>query len=141
MSYFFSFSYFFDFLIFLIFFYFQHGRTPLHIAVQRGLEQIVQILLEKGEANVNSQKRVLFLSFSLFLKKKFVNEKNQKHKKFLKFLFFFLFLKFFLTFIIIFISKGGFTPLFFATENGNEQIVQILLDRGANVDLPTEVLF
>ena len=62
--------FFFLFLIFLFFFYFKNGITPLHVAVREGFEQIVQILLEKGGANVNPQKKVLFLL------KKIKNTKN-----------------------------------------------------------------
>ena len=77
---FFSFSFFLllIFFHFFIFFYFSHfsiflkkkilkeGRTPLYIAAQNGNEQIVQFLLEKGEANVNLPEEVLFFSsFSL----------------------------------------------------------------------------
>ena len=36
-------------------------------------------------------------------------------------------------------SKGGFTPLYIAAEFGLEYIVQLLLRKGANVDLSTEV--
>ena len=40
------------------------GQTPLDAAAFKGREQIVEILLEKGKANVNSQRKVL--SFFLF---------------------------------------------------------------------------
>ena len=36
------------------------GTTPLFVAVENGHEQIVQILLEKGKANVNFATKVLF---------------------------------------------------------------------------------
>ena len=36
------------------------GVTPLFIAAQQGHEQIVQILLEKGKANVDLANKVLF---------------------------------------------------------------------------------
>ena len=54
-------------LIFIMFFYFpkKEGTTPLYVAAEIGYEQIVQILLEKGRANVNSQKKVF--SFLFFL--------------------------------------------------------------------------
>ena len=55
----FLFLFLFQFLIFL-FFYLKDGATPLYIAAQIGHEQIVQILLEKGKANVNLAIEVLF---------------------------------------------------------------------------------
>ena len=38
----------------------EYGQTPLDTAAFNGHEQIVQLLLEKGGANVNSQRKVLF---------------------------------------------------------------------------------
>ena len=65
---------FFFFFLFLIFYFFltlikKDGETPLFIAAQEGYKQIVQILLEKGKANVNFANKVNFLFLILFLKK------------------------------------------------------------------------
>ena len=63
---------------------------------------------------------------------------------FLFFFFFFFFFFHFLSFFYFFFNiKYGETPLFIAAQNGREQIVQILLEKGKpiNVDLATEVIF
>ena len=71
----FSFFFFFQFLIFLfffslshfsIFFYVKNGVTPLFVAAQKGKEQIVQLLLEKGEPNVDLATEVILLIVSFF---------------------------------------------------------------------------
>ena len=49
----------FHFFIISIFFTRKDGRTPLYIAAEKGHEQIVEILLEKGKPNVNLANRVL----------------------------------------------------------------------------------
>ena len=54
-------------LIFLFFINVKDGRTPLYIAACEGHEQIVQILLEKGKANVDLADEVILLIVSLFL--------------------------------------------------------------------------
>ena len=54
------FSHFFHLLIFLFFYSRKNGTTPLFIAAFEGHEQIVQILLEKGKANVDLANEVLF---------------------------------------------------------------------------------
>ena len=63
--------FFFFFTFSFFYFYFlnvKNGVTPLYIAAEKGHEQIVQLLLEKGEANVDLAKKVILLivSFSFF---------------------------------------------------------------------------
>ena len=53
------FLFFFHFLIFLFFFNVKDGETPLYIAAFKGHEQIVQLLLEKGNPNVDLPTKVL----------------------------------------------------------------------------------
>ena len=86
------------------------------MAALSGHEQIVQILLEKGGANVDFANQVLLLIVSFFF---FTSH-----------------------FSIFFLNvKNGATPLYVATFKGHEQIVQILLEKGeANVDLANKVI-
>ena len=101
-----------------MFFNVKYGITPLYIAAFKGHEQIVQILLEKGaDVDLPDQVLLLILSFS--------------------FSFFFFVFSFFDFFFNV---KDGRTPLLIAAQKRYEQIVQILLEKGADVDLPTEVL-
>ena len=79
------------------------GVTPLCIAAEEGDEDIVQVLLDKG-ANIDHSDEVFFLI-----------------KLIISFDLFFLFL-----------LKDGITPLISAAENGFEEIVEILLMKGAN---------
>ena len=74
--------------------------------------------MEKGNPNVDLPDKVLlFVSFSFF------------------------FLFHFLIFLFFFNVKDGLTPLFVAAENGHEQIVEILLEKGKpNVNLPDQVI-
>ena len=74
----FFFSFFFSFSFFFFFFHFSHfsifflilkeGVTPLYTAAQKGHQQIVQLLLEKGRAiNVDLATEVLFIFIFDFL--------------------------------------------------------------------------
>ena len=99
-------------------FYLKDGRAPLHLAVQNGHEQIVQILLEKGKPNVDLPDEVLLLIVFFF--------------------FFFFSVSHFSIFLNV---KDGATPLLIAAENGHEQIVEILLKKeNPNVGLANKVL-
>ena len=51
----------------MIFFFLKDGATPLFFAAQKGYEQIVQILLEKGGANANLADQVLFYFYFEFV--------------------------------------------------------------------------
>ena len=122
--------FFFHFLIFL-FFHLKNGLTPLLVAAEKGHEQTVQVLLETGKANVDLATEVLLLILS-----------------FPSFLFLFLFLFLFFHFLIspffsfyFFNAKNGVTPLYIVAQNGYEQVVQILLEKGEpNVDLADQVI-
>ena len=51
------------FLNVFLFFNVKDGETPLYIAAQKGCEQIVQLLLEKGKPNVDLAEEVLFSNY------------------------------------------------------------------------------
>ena len=62
------FFFFFFFFIFSFFYFFnvKYGVTPLYSAAQNGHEQIVQILLEKGNPNVDLATKVILLIVFFF---------------------------------------------------------------------------
>ena len=95
------------------------------IATFKGNEQIVEILLEKGNPNVDLPDKVLII-----LKFGFVD---------LVSFFFFFDLFSFLTFLLI--EKLGQTALSAPALHGYERIVELLLEKGANVNSQKWVLF
>ena len=105
----FFFFFFFIFSFLIYFFNVKYGRTPLFIAACEGDEQIVDILLEKGKANVDLANQVFLLILFFF------------------FFFFFFSVSHFSIFLNV---KNGVTPLNIAAQNGHEQIVQLLLEKG-----------
>ena len=62
----FSFFFSFSFFYFLFFLNVKEGATPLSYATSEGHEQIVQLLLEKGRADVDLANKVLLLIVSFF---------------------------------------------------------------------------
>ena len=117
----FLFLFFFSLSHFSIFFInVKKGRTPLYIAAKEGYEQIVQLLLEKGNPNVDLPDQVLLCIDFIDLVSFFFQ---------------------FLIFLFIFHVKNGATPLYIAAFKGHKQIVQILLEKGnPNVNLADEVI-
>ena len=117
------------FLFFLLFYFrffffnVKDGTTPLYMAAQNGYERIVEILLKKGNPNVDLATDVLLFYNDILNLIDLVS---------------FLFFTF--SFFYFFYQKDSVTPLCIAVRNGHEQIVQILLEKGnPNVDLPTKV--
>ena len=139
----FSFSFFFFRFFIFLFFYLKGGRTPLFIAACKGHKQIVQLLLEKGKANVDLANKVIVL-FVIILNLLILFFQSLQWKwreggwilSDTCFVFYF-FLKLF--FFEIFFVKFGFTPLHRAAEEGFEQIVKILIEHHANVNLQNQV--
>ena len=99
------------------------GVTPLIEAVSKGHKSIVEYLLEKG-ANVDLPAYQVQVEILLLLM-----------------IYFFFRFFFIISFFLIFLLKGGATPLFVAAERRHIQIVQLLLEKGANINLPIEVFF
>ena len=106
-------------------------QTALHNAASKGFVETVKILIEHGP-NVNLQDKVLIF--------------------FLIFVFSFVICDIVLLLweegdaIILFFCKisfdqYGWTPLHFATLEGYEEIVKILIEHGSNVDLQEDVDF
>ena len=90
-------------------------KTPLHYAARNGFKEIVKILLERG-ANIEAEDQVY----------------SQTTKNEILFLFIYLI-------ILIFSKKYQQTPLHDAAWNGYEEIAEILLERGANVEALDQV--
>ena len=135
---FFFFSFFFFFFFFSLFHCFfetfsfpKGGETPLYVAAKNGHKQIVQLLLEKAHPNVNLVNKVYFFYYYYF--------------EFIFWILDFFILSFSLSHFSFFFFlnvKNGETPLFIAAQNGYDQIVQILLEKGKpNVDLANKVFF
>ena len=94
--------------------------TPLHIASLKGDEKNVELLLKEG-AKINAVEQVfLFIFFFNLFSMMF----SLSHFS-----------------IFFFYVKDGATPLYIAAQEGHEQIVQLLLEKGKpNVDLANKVI-
>ena len=91
------------------------------------------------------EKVLFFLLLKIDLKKllKCYWKKKQRLMFQMRFIFLLIcfcsFFKFIFSFFSLFFLKDGVTPLILAAEIGGEKIVQILLDKGANIDHSDEV--
>ena len=132
------------------FFLLKYGITALHIAAEKGFEQIVKILVEHG-SNLHLQEQVLiffffwfwFWFFVFFLISLFVDcdfiVGFVSCWLWMVVCYLILFLFFFLT--TFFLLKNGWTALHLAVFKGSEQIVKILVEHGANVHLQDSVFW
>ena len=121
----------------------KYGWTALHRAALNGSEQIVKILVEHG-SNVHLQTSVLIIFlflFLFFLLSLFVVVVHSLlfhvDCEWLCCVIFILFLFFFNNFFLL--LKNGKTALHFAASRGFEQIVEILIEHGSNVNLQDKV--
>ena len=141
------FLFFFFFFSFSFFYFFnlKYGLTPLYVAACNGDEQIVEILLEKGKANVDLPNKVIVLFVIILnLLILFLQSLQWKWRRGSGWIlsdicFVFSFFKDSFFFFDIFFPKFGWTPLHRAAEEGFEQIVKILIEHRANVNLQNQV--
>ena len=117
------------------------GMTALHIAAWKGFEQIVRILVDHG-SNVNLQNKVFIFififSFLYLLLWSIVGLFHVDCEMVVLVWYLFCFYSFFLFFLITSFCLRG-TPLHFAVSKGFEQIVEILVEHGSNVNLQDTV--
>ena len=133
------------FLFFFLttFFLLKNGWTALHLAVFKGSEQIVKILVEHG-ANVHPQDPVLIFIFISFVFSDFIcccgvhfGLFHVDSEWFLCCVIFdFVFVLFLTTFFLL---KDGWTALHHAAWRGFEQIVKILVEHRSNINIQTKV--
>ena len=122
-------------LILVFLFFKKEGNTPLHIIAWIEQEQIAitQMLLERG-ANVEALDKVLFSKNNIFFFF-FLRSSNSL------FIIIYSLTLFSLLPVFLFFKKEGNTPLHIIAWKGKEQITQMLLERGANVEALDKVLF
>ena len=87
------------------------GRTGLILACCKGEKVVAKSLIDKG-ANVDHQDKVKKTVF------------NNVHDHII---------------LIRYLSQIGYTPLHYASRNGHTDVVEMLIENGAQIDVPAKV--
>ncbi|TGZ53653.1 uncharacterized protein [Temnothorax longispinosus] len=101
----------------------KQGYTPLHFAVEKGSKEVITLLLSRG-ANVDVKGEDSITSLHIAAKKGYIRiaEDLLNHGACIHSL----------------TLKEGYTPLHFASEQGNEEAVKLFLNRGADINASTK---
>ena len=91
-------------------------RTVLLSACANGHRAVAELLIHKG-ASINYQDK---------LKVRHIHSQIKSYSSYIHFLFHRN-------------TQAGFTPLHYASQNGHTDIVELLIDHGAHIDVPTKV--
>ncbi|CAL1682578.1 unnamed protein product [Lasius platythorax] len=100
----------------------REGYTPLHLAVEKGSEEIIKLLLSRG-ANVDAKGIDGITSLHIAAERGYLQIVEHLLKRGAH-----------VNSVYTSTSREGYTPLHLAVEKDSEEIIKLLLSRGANVD-------